>query len=178
MRKIKLYIASSLDGYIAREDGSVDWLPTEGDYGYKKFCASIDTILMGRKTYDQILEFGEYPYSGKKAYIFTKNTKTKKDINVKFVSDVIDFTKGLVRSPGKDIWIVGGAEIITIFLNSDLIDEIILTIIPTVIGKGIPLFKDIKKEVKLQLVKSNEYKGGLVQLHYKLSRPQPLERIN
>jgi len=169
MRKVKLFIASSLDGFIASEDGSVDWLPTDGDYGYKKFYDSIDTVLMGRKTYDQILGFGEYPYSGKKGYVFTKDPKIGKDSNVEFVSEVIDFTSGLVASPGEDIWIVGGAEIITILLNSDLIDEIILTIIPIVIGKGIPLFNDIKKEVKLQLVNSTDYKDGLVQLHYKLS---------
>jgi dihydrofolate reductase len=73
MRKVKLFIASSLDGYIAREDGSIDWLYTDGDYGYMQFYNSVNTVLMGRKTYDQTLGFGiEYPYKDKKNYVFSQ----------------------------------------------------------------------------------------------------------
>ncbi|MDQ3909707.1 MAG: hypothetical protein M3232_04815 [Thermoproteota archaeon] len=74
MRKIKLYIASSLDSYIASEGGGIDWLFTDEDYGYEKFYDSIDAILVGRKTYDQSLKFDEYPYKGKKVYVFTRRT--------------------------------------------------------------------------------------------------------
>lgn len=170
MREIRLFIASSLDGFIAREDGRVDWLPVKGDYGYTKFLDSVDTILMGRKTYDQILGFGEYPYRGKKGCVFTRNTEKKRDENVDFINNPVDFTKSLVQSPGKDIWIVGGSEIVSIFMNSDLIDEIILTIIPVILGKGIPLFTNIKKEVKLELANPYTYEDGMVQLSYRLLR--------
>ena len=165
MRKIKLFIANSLDGYIARVNGSVDWLPTNVDSGYNEFYNSVDTVFMGRTTYDQILTFGKYPYDGKEGYVFTTNTQTNKDENVEFVSNVEEFIKKLVAKPGKDIWLVGGSGIISTLLDNNLIDEIILSIIPVVLGKGISLFKNSKKETKLQLIKSTKY-SGLVELHY------------
>ncbi len=170
MRKIKLFIASSLDGYIAREDGSIDWLPENTESGYDEFYKTVDTVLMGRKTYEQVLTFGAYPYKENKSYVFTRSPDQKKDENVKFVSDVEEVTKELVSSTGKDIWLVGGADLVSDFLNHNLIDEIILSIIPVSIGKGIPLFKNLKKEVKLELVETSEYKG-LVELHYKVLKP-------
>ena len=167
-RKIKLFIASSFDGYIAKEDGSVDWLPQSGDSGYDNFYKSIDTVLMGKKTYEQILTFGKFPYKDKTSYVFTRNpNQKKKDENVEFTSEVEEFTKELVLSSGKDIWLVGGSDIISTFLNLKFIDEIILTVIPVVLGKGIPLFKNIKEEVKLELIKTTEY-DGLVELSYKI----------
>jgi len=167
-RKIKLFIASSLDGYIAKEDGSVYWLPQSGDSGYDNFYKSIDIVLMGKKTYEQILTFGKFPYKDKTSYVFTRNpNQKKKDENVEFTSEVEEFTKELVLSSGKDIWLVGGSDIISTFLNLKFIDEIILTVIPVVLGKGIPLFKNIKEEVKLELIKTTEY-DGLVELSYKI----------
>jgi len=111
MRKIKLFIACSLDGYIAKEDGSVNWLPENTDSGYDQFYSSIDTVLMGQKTYEQILTFGKYPYKDKISYVFSRNPNQKKDENVEFTSEVEEFTKKLVSSSGKDIWLVGGSEI-------------------------------------------------------------------
>jgi dihydrofolate reductase len=167
-RKIKLFIASSLDGYIAKEDGSVDWLPQSGDSGYDNFYKSIDIVLMGKKTYEQILTFGKFPYKDKISYVFTRNpNQKKKDENVEFTSEVEEFTKKLILSSGKDIWLVGGADIISTFLNLKFVDEIILSVIPVALGKGIPLFKNIKEEVKLELVKTTEY-DGLVELSYKV----------
>jgi dihydrofolate reductase len=169
MRKVVLFIASSLDGYIAREDGGIDWLFTDGDYGYSEFYDSIDTILVGRRTYDQSLEFDEYPYKGgKKVYVFTRE-KRASDQNAEFISsDVAGFVSRLVQSPGKDIWLVGGADIASILLNADLVDEIILSIHPVVLGTGIPLFKDVQKDLKLKLRKTVPFESGLVQLHYEL----------
>ena len=165
MRRIILNIACSLDGYIAREDGSIDWLPTEGgDYGIKKFMDSIDTVLLGRTTYEQILTFDcDYPYSNKKNYVFSRNSGIENKNNVEFISDVICFSKRLVESPGKDIWLVGGAEIISIFLTAGLIDEIILSIVPIVIGSGIPLFKNMNKDIKFETLETIEH-TGLIQL--------------
>jgi len=166
LRKVKLFIASSLDRYIAKEDGTVDWLPENVDSGYDQFYSSIDTILMGKKTYEQILTFGKYPYKDKSSYVFTRNPNQKKDENVEFSSDVEEFTKKLISSSGKDIWLVGGGEIISTFLNLKFVDELILSVIPVVLGKGIPLFQNIKEEIKLELIKTTEY-PELIELRYK-----------
>ena len=168
MRKIKLFIASSLDGFIARENSGIDWLFT-GDYGYAKFYNSIDTVLMGRKTYELSLKLGE-SYKGKRAIVFTKQKNLKKLENVDFVSNVVDFTKKLLKTKGKDIWLVGGGEIVSLLLNNNLIDEIILFVHPIILGKGIPLFKNINKEVKLKLLETFAYEDGLVKLYYKVSK--------
>jgi len=172
MRKIILYIASSLDGFIARENGSIDWLKTyEGgkeDYGYNKFLDSIDTIIIGKKTYEQSLGFGEWPYKNKRCYVFTRNTNKKEDNNVEFKNDPIKFTKALLKEKGKNIWLIGGSEINSLLLNEKLIDGIILTVVPIILGKGIPLFRNMGKEVRLNLTKSKKYKSGLFQLTYKV----------
>ena len=168
MRKIKLYIASSLDSYIAGEGGSIDWLFTDEDYGYAKFYDSIDTILVGRKTYDQSLKFDGCPYKGKKVYVFTRRIEEKKStcyvehINV----DIPSFVRHLLKLVGKDIWLLGGGEIASILLNADLVDEIILSIHPVILGRGIPLFSNMRKRVNLQLLESNTFGSGLVQLCY------------
>ena len=166
MGKIILYIASSLDGYIARENGDVDWLPINTDSGYDNFYKSIDTVIMGKKTYDQILTFGDYPYKGKKSYVFTRNDSLTKDENVEFASNVEEFSRNLVSSKG-NIWLVGGSELFSAFLEHKLVDEIILSIIPTVLGKGIPLFQNINQEANLKLIKTTEYRG-FVELTYKV----------
>ena len=167
MRKIKLFIACSLDGYIAKEDGSVNWLPENADSGYDQFYSSIETVLMGNTTYEQILTFGKYPYKDKVSYVFTRNPNLKKDEKVEFKSEVEEFTKKLVSSLGKDIWLVGGSDIASTFLNLKFVDEFILSVIPIVLGKGIPLFKNIKEEIKLELIKTTEYQK-LVELSYKV----------
>ena len=167
MRKTILFIASSLDGYIAKTNGSVDWLPVNCSSGYDDFYKSIDTVIMGKKTYDQVLTFGAYPYKDKKSYVLTHDTQSN-DENIQLVNNVEKLTKNLLTtSTGSDIWLVGGAEIITTFMNLGLIDEIILSIIPVVLGSGIPLFANIQKETKFQLIKTTEY-DALVELHYKV----------
>jgi dihydrofolate reductase len=169
MKKIKLFIASSLDGYIARIDGSIDWLVTDGDYGFSQFYESIDTIIMGRKTYDKVLESGKYPHTDKKSYVLSQNPHVRRSSqHVEFIyADVIVFIKKhLIRSKGKDIWLVGGSDIISIFLNADLVDEVILSIHPIILAKGIPLFKNIQRQVILKLLKSIPFDNGLIQMHY------------
>ena len=168
MRKVILFIASSLDGYIAREDGGIDWLFSDADYGYSEFYGSIDTVIVGRKTYDQSLGFDEDPYKGKKAYVFTHD-KHASDGRADFVSsDIADFVKKLKRMKGKDIWLVGGSDIVSILFNAGLVDRIILSIHPAVLGRGIPLFKGLTWEMQMKLAKTISYPSGLVQLHYEL----------
>ena len=174
MRKVKLYIASSLDSYIASDNGSIEWLFSDADYGYTKFYDSIDTILVGRKTYDQSLTFEEYPYKGKKVYVFTRNAeveKKKKTLDVEYIDDDIpNFVRGLVQQPvgNRDIWLLGSGEIVSILLNADLVDEIILSVHPIILGKGIPLFSNINKGVNLRLLESIPFESGLVQLCYRI----------
>ena len=167
MTKITLFIASSLDGYIARESGDIDWLPENTASGYDDFFKTVDTVVMGKKTYEQVLTFGAYPYKNKKSFVFTRNSDQIKDENTDFVSNINKFIKDVLSNSEKNIWLIGGAEVISSFLNHDLVDEIILSIIPVVLGKGIPLFTNIQKESKLELIKTTEY-DKLVELHYKV----------
>ena len=146
-RKLVLFIAASLDGYIAAKDDSLDWLykvEGEGDNGYSEFYETIDTVLMGRRTYDWILEnvTGDFPYKDKECYVFSRSV-TEDNVEVKFVKDnIVGFTNKLKQQQGKNIWIVGGGELLRSFLKEKLIDELILTVAPTLIGNGIPLFKE------------------------------------
>jgi len=167
-RKIILYIASSLDGYIARENGEIDWLfdPSDTDYGYTELMNSIDTVLMGRKTYEQVLTFGEYPYLDKKSYVFTTQPR-ENDSNAEFItSNISTFISQLKESEGKHIWLVGGAELTKYFLKNKLIDELILFVQPTLIGSGIPLFQGIEKDQQLNLKNQKIYENGMVELRY------------
>ena len=166
MTKIIVYIASSADGFIARENGDIDWLPKPSESGYNAFYKSVDTVIMGKTTYDQVLTFGEYPYKDKKSFVFT-STNQNKDENAEFVSDVEKFVKDGFPGAGKNIWLVGGAQIIASFLKQEAIDEIIISLIPVLLGKGIPLFKNIENETKLEFVKTEKY-GQLVDLYYKV----------
>lgn len=171
-RKLCLYIATSLDGYIATEDDSLDWLfkiESEGDGGYSDFYKTVDTILIGRRTYDWIMTHteGKFPYENKECYIFS-NTITGKNDFVEFVNeDVTSFMNKLKSKKGKNIWLVGGGELIHHFLIEKLVDEFIISVAPTIIGKGIPLFKeaDYKLELTLKVIKRyNQFS----QLHYEL----------
>ena len=164
MGKIILNIASSLDGYVARENGAVDWLPEIEESGFAEFLKTVDTVIMGKTTYDQVLAFGEYPYKGMKSYVFTKSGAPN-DENAEFVSDVDRLVKEDLSDSDRNVWLVGGAGIITSFLNKGYVDEIILSIIPVVLGKGIALFQDIEQETGLELIKTTDY-HGLVELHY------------
>ena len=176
MRDLVLYIATSIDGYIAKPDGGIDWLhnpsfeiPNE-DYGYTDFYESIDATLMGNKTYQQVLGFDvPFPYPDKKNYVFSRNSELEEDENVKYIrEDIATFTKNLKSKQGKNIWLVGGAQINSVLLQAGLIDKIILTLIPVTIGDGIPLFQKNDVETSFELVDTHSYTSGLVQLVYKL----------
>ena len=170
-KNIILYIATSLDGFIAKKDGSIDWLsPYEKgpeDYGYNEFYKKIGTVIMGNNTYKQVLTFGEFPYRGKDCFVFSRNKDKDKDENVTFVNkSAIDLISQLDLRENKNIWLVGGASIVDEFLKSDLIDKFIISIIPILLGDGIPLFKGRSNETKLELIDVKTFDSGLVQLHY------------
>lgn len=178
MGEIILYIASSLDGFIAREDGSVDWLgyfdddETEEDYGYQELFGKVDIVLIGRRTYEQILGFGEWPYEGKRCVVFTHEPLAYSDERVEFVSEPPAFLRSASEDKSALTWLVGGADLATHLLNKGLIDEIILTILPIVLGNGIPLFKEIHEDVKLKLMETKNFSNGFVQLHYEVLKDE------
>ena len=167
-RKVVFYGAISLDGYLARENHSLDWLfGTEGEAetGYQEFYDSVDTILMGSSTYDQIaiLSPDKFPYEGKPCYVFSRS-RTGSDEHVTFINeDIAGFTQSLKEQEGRRIWMVGGGEVLQHLLT--LVDEFIIQIAPTIIGRGIPLFVPGDQENKLKLVDVRRYKQ-FAELHY------------
>jgi dihydrofolate reductase len=168
MRKVKLYIATSLDGKIARKDGTIDWLPdpTAEDYGYHQFYNSIDATLMGYKTYEICLQFGEWPYPGKFTYVFTRDSTKSVVPEANLITQhPVDFVRELRELEGKDIWLVGGGEIVTLLHDAGLIDEYILAYIPVILGEGIELFPGIKQQQNLQLTKHLVFSNGVVLLY-------------
>jgi len=164
MKKIILYIATSLDGFIARKNGSVDWLPqpdNSEDFGMKEFLDSIGTVILGNTTYKEF----KAPYPNKKCFVFSRKNTGKED-NITYVnSDVKDFIEGLSDEDG-NIWLVGGASLAKEFLKNNLIEEFIITVIPIVLGEGISLFGEGSGEHKLKLQNIKSYDSGVVQLHY------------
>ncbi|MBU2492769.1 MAG: dihydrofolate reductase family protein [Bacteroidetes bacterium] len=174
MRKLILYIAASLDGFIARDDGGLLWLeqfpnPDKNDYNYKKLLDSIDTTFMGNLTYKWLNNQNIYdPYPGKKNYVFSRNMRSESEF-VEFINDdPLKFVRTIKNQNGKDIWLVGGGKLNALFLQNNLIDEIILTFAPIIIGKGIRLFGDINIDLenKFRLLNNESFKSGFVQLHY------------
>lgn len=164
-RRVKLFIATSLDGYIARKDGSIDWLFTDADYGYRDFYSSIDTVLVGRRTYEQSLTMEDAPFSGKSCYVFTRQARGNVGL-VTFVSgDIAEFTRGLKDGAGSGIWLVGGSE--TIAALKHLIDDFIISVHPIILGSGIPLFLDEWPERGLKFIDAVSFPSGLVQLSYR-----------
>lgn len=170
-RKVVLYIAQSLDGYIARENNDISWLSVverdNEDYGYDDFIKTVDTVFMGRKTYEKVLTFGmEFPHKGRTCYVLSKTLKGA-DENVQFFSGNIDKLITRIKGQkGKDIFIDGGSEVVRLFRDNDLIDEYVISIIPILLGKGIRLFRETDTQNYLKLVDSMIFDSGLVQLKY------------
>ncbi|XOV93370.1 MAG: dihydrofolate reductase family protein [Bacteroidota bacterium] len=175
MRALKLYIASSIDGYIARPDGDVKWLEDKDfmipgeDFGYHEFLKTIDTTLMGGETYRIVLGFGiPWPYPDKVNYVFSRKDNPP-DKNVSFVKDdIVGFVKNLKYQEGKDIWLVGGGQINTLLMDQGLVDEMIISVMPIILGKGIPMFTESDQSTKYKLASTKAYISGVIQLVYKL----------
>jgi len=173
-RKLVLFIAQSLDGYIATKDDSLEWLfnvEGEGDNGYSEFYDTVDTILLGKRTYDWIMEHenGHFPYQNKQCYVFSRSSIQDTEY-VKFINeDIIHFTNHLKNQEGKNIWIVGGGDILQSFFKERLVDEFILTIAPRIIGEGIPLFKADDYQLSLSLKGTRTF-NQFVELHYTVEK--------
>lgn len=177
-RKIIASIATSADGYIARPDGSFDWLNsprTAGDYGMVEFYKSIDTIIFGRKTYDVSLQFskkGKVSSDPKiRSYVFTHNPPSKRTKGVEFVNEPIsEFAQRLRGLPGKDIWMMGGGGVIGSFLDAGELDELIIHVMPIFIREGIPIVAPGKDDVQLTLLTTHAYGDGVLKMHYQVRK--------
>lgn len=170
-RKLILYIAMSLDGYIAKKDDDISFLfevEKEGeDYGHSAFLETVDTIIVGRKTYDKILSMGiEWPYGSREVYVLTRSLKPDSGTLHFYNGNLSDLISKLKNQDGKHIYCDGGAETIHQLLLDDLIDEMIISIIPVLLGDGISLFNEGFQEKKLQLLSADSFEKGVVQLHY------------
>jgi dihydrofolate reductase len=180
-RKIIVYVATSADGYLARPDGDVEWLnrrPRTVDYGLRAFYTTIDTILLGRKTYDLALDYSQKRgsrggmFDTKHAnYVFSRKPAKPTTLPVEFVSEPVKaFAQRLRAAPGKHIWMMGGGELIASFLDAGEIDEFDIHVIPTFIGEGIPLVAPRHRDVPLRLRSARKYPDGVVRLRYEVAR--------
>lgn len=177
MRKLSIFIASSLDGYIAGPNDDLGFLKTvekEGeDYGYKTFTDTIDTILLGRKTYDWVIDQigpSHYDNGERDVYVITRKQRPATGKTQFYTGDLVTLVQQLRSQKGKNIYCDGGSEIINELLKKDLIDEMIISIIPILLGEGTRLFADGRPEQLLELVEVKNFDTGLTQLHYKRCR--------
>lgn len=174
-RKLILYIACSVDGYIAKPIDDLSFLKCveqEGeDYGYFDFVNQVDTVIVGRNTYQWILDQGmEYPHKDKTCFIITRTPQESID-NIHFYTrDLEELVNQIKAKPGKDIYCDGGAQVVRLLLEKQLIDELIISVIPMLLGDGKKLFDPLYPEQDLDLINSKSFSSGLVQLHYAVKR--------
>ena len=183
MRKVTLGLANSLDNYIARKDGGYDWLHWSKEVAEisTKFMKTVDALLIGRKTYEVMLEAGQASYPGPSNYVFTRSKKKlaalqrtlaarkKADKNLELVcADATKFVRDLKRRKGKGIVIFGGGELAKSLFEADLIDEVVLNIHPVLLGSGIPLFHEMKRQINLDLIDCKVLKGGYLAVSYRI----------
>ena len=178
-RKIIVEVATSADGFIARPDGDVSWLESprlKGDYGMAAFVKTIDTILFGRKTYTKGIDLGMKAGgfgANIRSYVFSRHPKGKLLEGFEWVKEPIPtFTQRLRKQPGKDIWMMGGSEIITAFLDEGEIDEFSIHMIPIYIGEGIPLIQPKHRSIPLELLSTRKFSDGVVHLHYSVLKSE------
>jgi dihydrofolate reductase len=164
MRKIILSLAVSLDGLIEGENGEYDWCSTQSPTAmraFRAFLKTVDTVFLGRKSFELI---GGPAFKGKSHYVFSTTIKKVKGVQL-IGDDVKNQVIEIKNRPGKDIWLFGGANLVTFFINERLVDEMVLALVPVVLGKGKPLFSEIKQRTYFNLVEAKQEEGH-VSLHY------------
>lgn len=171
-RKVILFVATSLDGYIASTDGDVNWLSVaekeNEDYGYTDFIKNVDTVIMGRKTYEKVLSFGiEFPHKNRDVFILTRQNPDPKEGIQYYNGDLGQLVCDLKARDGKNIYVDGGSEIIDEMMKSNLVDEFVITVVPILLGKGMPLFRDNRPEMQIRHISTKTFDTGVVQTHYK-----------
>lgn len=173
MRKVILQLAVSLDGFIEGPNGEFDWCFTDGDYGMTDFFKRIDTIFIGRKSYDLVLKMGGSAPPGFpvfKEYVFSHSLKQVEGDRILVNGDLAEEVNKIKNESGKDIWLWGGASLTTDFINHGLIDEMALAVHPILLGAGKLLFQNISTRISLQMINAQTYPTGLVMLSYRFSK--------
>jgi dihydrofolate reductase len=176
MRKVTLGVANSLDNFIARKDHAVDWLSWTDEVNaiMTEFWKTIDTVVMGRKTYDVAVKNGMTAYPGVANYVFSRTMKKSPDKRVKIVAeDAVDFIRRLKDQEGKGICLMGGGELARPLLEANLVDEIGLNIQPVLLGSGIPLFHEMTRQIDLELLECKVLKTGSVYVTYRIKGRPP-----
>jgi dihydrofolate reductase len=172
MGKTIIYISMTLDGYVAGKNDDLSWLMPYStvDYGYKEFYETVGAIILGERTYDHILANWDWPYANVPVFVLSNKPLKNKPVKGEVIAvsgDIKDVLAQAKEKTKKNIWIGGGAHVAQEFLNQELADELIVAIVPVLLGGGIRLFGE-SKLTSLELAHVNEYKKGLVQLHYRL----------
>jgi dihydrofolate reductase len=172
-RKLILYIATSLEGYIAAPNDDLSFLSLvqkEGlDYGYGEFIKTVDTVILGRKTYDWVIKnAGSLSYPSQKVYVITKTERQNTDKVEFYNGDLTKLIEKLKSEPGKNIFCDGGAQIVNELLKHSLIDEFVISVVPVLLGDGIKLFQGGFPTQNLELISSQQFETGLIQLKYNL----------
>lgn len=173
--KVTAYMATSLDGFIAREDGNLDWLSVVDaaiDYGYEAYMATIDVVVMGRKTFEKVLTFDEWPYTDKWVVVLSASLKptdvpTHLGQKVEIYADTISKLLAFLANSGASCIYVDGAKVVQSFLKEGLLDEITITRLPVVLGAGIALFGGLSQDIKMQHIKTTAFESGAVQSMYR-----------
>jgi dihydrofolate reductase len=186
MRKVTFGGANSLDDYFARRDDAVDWLLWSEEVSSitAAFWKTIDTVVMGRRTYEVALRFGTASYPGVKNYVFSRTLEKSPEQQVEIIrEDAAEFIRGLKQQEGRDICVMGGGLLAKSLFEANLIDEIGLNIHPVLLGSGIPLFHEMSRQIDLELLECRPLKNGCVYLSYRVknrtdegTRPKPLKR--
>jgi len=173
MSNVILYIATSLDGYIAKTDHDLSWLSTvkrkDEDYGYQAFMKNVDSIIMGNRSFEIINQFGQWPYPDKQCFVASHALSSYNNENVQFITDPAAQISRLKKANKGNIWLLGGADIADSLLRLNLVDELIISTIPVMLGSGIRLFNAPLPEMTLKLLSSTSFDSGLVQSHYKIT---------
>lgn len=174
MRKISLFIAMSLDGYIAKPDDDLSFLKlvekAGEDYGYGEFTDTIDTLIIGRRTYDYVLKnvgLSHYDNGQREVYVITRTERPREGRTIFYTGNLTELVKRLQSEKGKNIYCDGGAEVINELLKHDLVDEFIISIVPVLLGNGTRLFQDGRPEQLLEFIEVKTFETGLTQLHYR-----------
>ncbi|WP_025225530.1 dihydrofolate reductase family protein [Fimbriimonas ginsengisoli] len=170
---IILFIAASLDGYIAGPDDDLSWLFTDADYGFSDFYAGVDTLIMGRGTYEVIRSFPEWPYEDTRTIVVSRSCDVEVDTpeTELYCKDLPGLIEYLAEEKCNRVWLVGGGELVRSFLKQGLLDEITVSMHPILLGTGVRLFPGGFQQTMLLLKDTQVFEGGLVQLNYHVMPP-------
>ena len=174
--RVTLYIAASIDGFVADDEGGVGWLDEFGQDAentdtvdaYEDFFASVDCLVVGATTYEQILTFGEWPYEDRPTYVFTHRDLPRATEAVSFVDGDIGSLATELRREYEHVWLVGGAQLARAFLADGQVDELRLSLVPVLLGSGVPLFRSGGEPHGLEHLETRTYDTGIVELRYEI----------